>query len=328
MKPYYKAIRAATFRPEREAFVRSVAQLVKDVHAEVGGCVSVRQIYYQAVNAGLVQSGDLGYRKIQDAIRDGREVGWVAWNVIEDRGRSPRKPYVESSVSSALADLARHYRLDRAAGQRFRVEVWLEQAALREVVWPVCSDLGAVLVVCGGFTSYDSLFKASERFRGYASMGQQPIILHLSDLDPSGVTMGASIGSMIGQLLAREPDPDDERIDDEDEPEECDEGCAPSASPVYVQRVGLTLAQAKQYGLLARPLKEGDSRAAAYRERHGDYAYELDGLPADVLQGLVRSAIEPLIDWGQRDLVLQREAVDRATIQELIALGKEEGLLQ
>lgn len=324
MKPYYKAIRAATFRPKREAFVCAVAQLVKDVHTEVGGCVSVRQIYYQAVNAGLVTSGDLGYRKIQDAIRDGRDVGWIAWNVIEDRGRSPRKPYTERNVAQALADLAASYRLDRAAGQRFRVEVWLEQAALRDVVWPVCADLGAVLVVCGGFTSYDSLFKASERFRGYEALGQQPIILHLSDLDPSGVTMGASIGSMIDQLLAREPDEDDDPID---EPEDRAEGCAPSASRVYVQRVGLTLVQARQYGLLARPLKEGDSRAAAYREQHGDYAYELDGLPADVLQGLVRSAIEPLIDWGQRDVVLRQEAVDRATIQELIALGKEEGLL-
>ena len=105
MKPYYKAIRAATFRPKREAFVCAVAQLVKDVHTEVGGCVSVRQIYYQAVNAGLVTSGDLGYRKIQDAIRDGRDVGWIAWNVIEDRGRSPRKPYTERNVAQALADL-------------------------------------------------------------------------------------------------------------------------------------------------------------------------------------------------------------------------------
>ncbi len=57
MKPYYKALRPAAFRPKREAFVRAVADLVKQVHAEVGGCVSVRQIYYQAVNAGLVQSG-------------------------------------------------------------------------------------------------------------------------------------------------------------------------------------------------------------------------------------------------------------------------------
>lgn len=321
MKPYFKAIRAPSFRAKREAFVRAVASLVTATVDAVGGAVTVRQVYYQAVNAGLVQSGDQGYRQIQDAIRDGREVGWVAWNVIEDRGRSPRKPYYEGGVEDALTSLAEHYRLDRAAGQRFRIEVWLEQAALREVVWPVCADLGAVLVVCGGFTSYDSLFKASERFRGYLQLEQQPIILHLSDLDPSGTTMGASIGSLISRLLDDSDDSADDDCPDfdfEDEP----------VSNVYVQRVGLTLQQAQAHGLLPRELKDGDSRAASYRETHGDHAYELDGLPPHVLQQLVREAIEPLIDWSIRGDVIARESRDRKLIAELIDLGRCEGLLQ
>jgi hypothetical protein len=328
MKPYFKAVREPTFRVEREKFVRAVADLVRDTVAQVGGAVTIRQVYYQAVTTGLVESGKQGYRQILDAIGDGREVGWVAWNAIEDRGRAARKPYCETGVERALRDLAESYRLDRSAGQRFRVEVWLEPAALREIVWPVCSDLGAVLVVCGGFTSHDSLFKASERFRGYAALGQQPIILHLSDLDPSGTTMGAAIGDLITRLLVdvpddEEPDEDFDELDDDAD----DATSSGSSTSVYVQRVGLTPKQANEHGLLPRELKDGDSRAAAYRKQYGDFAYELDGLPACVLQRLVREAIEPLIDWSVRGEVLAREQIDRRVISELVELGRTEGLL-
>lgn len=336
LTPYFKAVRPATFRTERGVFVRAVADLVRDTFAQVGGAVSIRQVYYQAVTTGLVESGKQGYRQILSAVGDGREVGWIAWNVIEDRGRQARKPYYESSVARALQDLAESYRLDRSAGQRFRIEVWLEQAALREIVWPVCAELGAVLVVCGGFTSHDSLFKASERFRGYAALGQQPIILHLSDLDPSGTTMGEAIRDLVSKLLVDEPDYSDPDLDvdylvdyrrdyraDYDGPES-----STSAASIYVQRIGLTPAQARAHNLLARELKDGDSRAPAYREQYGDWAYELDGLPAFVLQTIVREAIEPLIDWSVRGEVLAREQVDRRTIAELIELGRGEGLIQ
>jgi hypothetical protein len=299
IEPYYHAIKDITFT-SREPFVRAVAELVESSVAEVGGAVSIRQVYYRAVNAGLVQSGDQGYRQIGAAIKDGRISGLVAWNVIEDRGRAAKKPYHEESVGQALRNLAEHYRLDRAAGQRFRIEVWLEQAALGSILWPVCAELGCLLVVCGGFTSHDSLFKASERQRGYKSLGQQGIILHLSDLDPSGVQMADSIREIVGALSGQE---------------------------IVVQRVGLTKAQALRHRLLARPLKSGDSRAAAYREEHGDVAYELDGLPAYVLQQLVRETVEPMIDWTARGQVLAVEEEDKAKLRELLAIARDEGMI-
>jgi hypothetical protein len=298
-RAHYHAIQTPNFRT-RGDFIRAIADLVESTVREVNGPVSVRQVYYRAVNATLVESGDKGYRDVQGAVKDGRLVGWIAWNVIEDRGRKPMKPYFETSVESALVDLAASYRLDRGIGQRFRVEVWLEQAALRNVVWPVCAELGVPLIVCGGFTSHDSLYMASERQRGYASNGQHGLILHLSDLDPSGVVMADTIREVVGALAEQ---------------------------PITVHRVGLTAAQASDWGLHPRELKEGDSRAAAYREVHGDFAYELDGLPAAVLQSLVREAIEPLIDWSARSEVIARETSDRARLLELIDLARGEDLI-
>ena len=298
-RAYYHKIEDRDFRT-RGPFIEAVAKLVIDTVTEVGGPVSVRQVYYRAVNAGLVESGDKGYGDIQAAIKDGRLIGIVAWNVIEDRGRRPLKPYYENGIADALQNLADHYRLDRAAGQKFRIEVWLEQAALRDVVWPICDEFGVPLIVCGGFTSHDSLFKASERQRGYASAGQYGIILHLTDLDPSGVQMAPTIRDIVGKLAGKE---------------------------ITVHRIGLTPKQAKDHGLLARKLKAGDTRAAAYREEYGDWAYELDGLPAWELQNIVRQSIEPLIDWGSRAEILELETSHRAALLEIIEIAKGEDLI-
>ena len=67
--------------------------------------------------------------------------------------------------------------------------------------------------------------------------------------------------------------------------------------------------------------------AAKFRETHGDVAYELDGLPAAVLQSILRSAIEPLIDWAARDRVLANEDRDRVNLREIIHLAQGEELL-
>src|SRR5690606_23687996 len=124
----------------------------------------------------------------------------------------------------------------------------------------------------------------------------------------SGVRMGSAIASVIERLLDDDFDPEALPEDEDADPDDYDDDlawvCARPAQRVYVQRVGLTIAQARTHGLLARPLKSGDTRAASYRIEHGDYAYELDGLPAAVLQDLVRKAIEPLIDWSERERVI------------------------
>ena len=296
---YYHQIKDLKFR-SRGPFIDAIADLIKALVIEVNGPVSVRQVYYRAINAELIQSGDKGYRAVQGAIRDGRLIGSIAWNVIEDRNRQPLKPYYEKSIESALSHLAANYRLDRWQGQKFRIEVWLEQAALRDVVWPICHELGCVLVVCGGFTSHDSLFRGSERQRGYRGLGQTGIILHLSDLDPSGMQMPETIQDVLSALVDQ---------------------------PVHVQRLGLTATQAARYHLHGRPLKDGDTRAERYRKEHGDLAYELDGLPAIVLQDIVREGIETFIDWGVRDSVLVRELEDQRVIREIIQLAKGEDLL-
>jgi hypothetical protein len=303
--PYYKAIEDKRFTPERAEFIATIAKIVERAFAEVGP-VTVRQVYYRAVNDGVVESGQKAYKSILGAIRDGRVTGRIAWNVIEDRTREPLLPGYNTSIRAALDQLAASFRFDANAGQQFRIEVWLEQAALEAIVWPVCAKLGVPLVTCGGFTSHDSLFRGSERQIHYAGLDQRQIVFVLSDLDPSGVSMPKYIRKMLTEL---------------------------SGEDVHVQRLGLTPQQAEAHGLLGRALKVGradkkdDPRAAAYTEEYGELAYELDGLPAHVLQQLVEDAITPLIDWSARARVDEQSLAARAKIRELIRLGEQEELI-
>lgn len=297
---YYCRVEHKEFRPKRRAFIEKVAELVKAAVDEVG-IVTVRGAYYRAVSCGLVESGDEGYQKMQAAIRDGRAAGLIAWNAIEDRGRQPMLPLYHESPTAAVEALANDFRLDPNAGQPYRIEVWLEQAALTGAVWPVCSELGVPLVTCSGFTSHDSIFKGSERLRHYRkNLRQQPVVLMLSDFDPSGLWMPKYIESLLTRL---------------------------SGDHVPVQRIGLTKAQAVEHQLLGRDLKAKDSRAAAFREEHGDEAYELDGLPAAALQQLVRTNIEPLIDWGMRARVEAQTEECKRVMRALLEMGKEDEIL-
>jgi hypothetical protein len=238
--PYYKAIEDKRFTAERAAFIETIAKIVEHAFAEVGP-VTVRQVYYRAVNGGVVESGQKGYKSILGAIRDGRVTGRIAWNVIEDRTREPLLPGYNTSIRAALEQLAASFRFDANAGQQFRIEVWLEQAALEAVVWPVCAKLGVPLVTCGGFTSHDSLFRGSERQVHYADLDQSRIVFVLSDLDRSLLRPGR----VADRLL---------RFD------RLDADVATSSTPAVPEEIRV---QAIEGGLLAAYLRELNIRCVA-----------------------------------------------------------------
>lgn len=303
-QPVYKKVSDRTFRT-RADFIMRVAQLVHDVVDEVGP-TTIRAIYYRAVMTQLVESGP-GYEEIRKAVADGRDTGLVPWNYIIDRGRDLIRPLYHQQLHEELQRLLENYSADLGAGQRFRIEVWLEQAALEGVVWPVCEEFGVPLMVCGGFISHGALWEGAERQRHYASnLGQHGIILVLSDFDPSGVTMADFIKRRLESL---------------------------SDQHVFVQRVGLTRAQADAHGLIGRALKVGrddkadDSRAASFIDEHGHLAFELDGLPAAVLQQILRSAIVSYIDEQALADARAEADVERRRLKELIKLGEEEEIL-
>ena len=81
----------------------------------------------------------------------------------------------------------------------------------------------------------------------------------------------------------------------------------------------LTAEQVEAYSLPPAPAKRSDSRAAAFIAKHGDRAVELDALPPNVLQDLVREALEENVDKSEWERHQDLEEQDQAELQRIIA---------
>jgi len=88
---------------------------------------------------------------------------------------------------------------------------------------------------------------------------------------------------------------------------------------VTVIRVGLLPEHIRAYTLPSNPSKKADSRTKAFEARFGLESTELDALRPDVLEAMIRVAVEGEIDrdaWAAVELVEQAE---RDSLGELAA---------
>jgi hypothetical protein len=111
---------------------------------------------------------------------------------------------------------------------------------------------------------------AKGRICSALEIGQDVVILHLGDHDPSGLDMTRDLRDRLS-LYARQG--------------------------VDVRRVALNLDQVAAFQPPPNPAKESDKRFDAYRREYGDQCWELDALPPEELAWLTREAIEEHIDW-------------------------------
>lgn len=64
------------------------------------------------------------------------------------------------------------------------------------------------------------------------------------------------------------------------------------------------------------PAKVTDSRAAAYRKRHGDSSWEVDSLDPATFRRLIDSEMRRLIDMERMDRVIAQEKVDKRSLED------------
>jgi hypothetical protein len=126
--------------------------------------------------------------------------------------------------------------------------------------------------------------------RKYLKNGQEPIILHFGDHDPSGLDMTRDIIDRMKVFLA----------------------------DIDVRRLALNMEQVNEYNPPPNPTKLTDSRAHGengYINIYGHESWELDALPPDVLNDLVRTEVEKLRDDDQWQEDVDIENEHRATLR-------------
>lgn len=186
------AYKSINFRGATLDLIATCDQILKDYQAQ-GYDVTLRQLYYQLVSADLIPNKQKEYDRLGSIINDARLAGLIDWRSIVDRTRSLKGLAHWTSPEEILDAVSAQYRIDKWRDQRHRIEVWIEKDALAGVFQRVCNELDVPFFSCRGYTSQSEMWSAAQRLQSYMDNGQEPVILHFGDHDPSGIDMSRDI---------------------------------------------------------------------------------------------------------------------------------------
>lgn len=287
-------------RTFQEATLGVIAQARRftEHYASQGLQLTLRQLYYRFVAADLIPNTERDYKRLGDIVGKARLAGLIDWDAIEDRGRSLGSNPHWTGPDDIVAACADSYRRDTWEGQPTRVEVWVEKQALEAVVARTCRRWDVPWFACKGYTSLSAMWEASERIReAFEDQGQETVILHLGDHDPSGVDMTRDIEERLNDVFQ---------------------------VWVRVERIALNMDQIREYRPPPNPAKLSDSRARSYILRFGRSSWELDALEPAVLDRLIAKHIEAnLQEPERREDLVRLEDDERRLLRDVSARWDE-----
>jgi hypothetical protein len=252
---------------------------------QTGHPMTVRQVFYQAVNHGLIRKTETEYKRtivrlLAEMRRDGElPFGWIA-----DNTRWMRKPRTHASLDGFLTSAAQHYRRALWDDQDDYVEIWLEKDALSGVVYNVTAPWDVPLMVTRGYPSITYLHDAAESIE---AEDKPAYLYYFGDYDPSGVDIPRKVEADLATF-------------------------APGAE-IHFEVVAVTPWQINVWSLPTRPTKQTDTRSKGFA---GD-SVEVDAIPPDTLRQLVSECITGHIDQNVLDLTKRIEASERDILTNL-----------
>jgi hypothetical protein len=277
----FKIIR---FRQATLAQVDEANEIIGE-YRTLGFILTLRQLFYQFVSRAALANTLAEYKRLGRTVTDARRAGRIDWGAIEDRTRNVRRLPTWDDPSEIINACASQYRESLWSRQPYRPEVWIEKDALIGVIEGVSNEFRAPYFSCRGNVSESEMYAAGKRFADHLEQGQVPVVLHLSDHDPNGLDMTRDIRERLA-LFARQE--------------------------IEVRRLALNLDQTA--ALPPNFAKEKDSRYAAYVRQFGRNCWELDALSPDVISGLVRDALEGLIEADAWAEAMASEEENRAVL--------------
>lgn len=307
------------FSPARLELIDQAEAMCSD-YARQGYDLTLRQLYYQFVARGIIPNKDTEYKRLGDIVNDARLAGLIDWRHITDRGRNLQAIQHWNDPADIVRDAGGWWATDRWSTQPTRVECWVEKQALEGVIGGVCNRNDVPYFACKGYTSQSEMWGAAQRIGRHLARGQNVVILHLGDHDPSGIDMTRDIRDRLAMFVKRDearvgiailrrhvaastldPAADDyltegTRILDEEHT---------TWATLTVDRIALNMDQIRQYDPPPNPAKVTDSRYHDYRYHFGDECWELDALEPSVLVALIEDGIT-----DNRDADLWDEATD------------------
>jgi hypothetical protein len=241
--------------------------------------MTVRQVFYRAVSAGLVAKTETEYKAtVGRLLVEMRRQGEMPFGWLVDNTRWMRKPSTHTSLDGFLASAARHYRRALWDHQDVYVEVWLEKDALAGVLYDVTEVWDVPLMVTRGYPSIAFLQSAAEAIQ---AEGKPAFLHYFGDWDPSGVDIPRAVEQDL-------------------------RGFAPGAE-IHFERRAVNPGQIALWGLPTRPTKRTDTRSRSFEGE----SVEVDAIPPSTLRELVDECIQRHVDPDVLELTLRVEREER-----------------
>ena len=244
----------------------------------------------------LIQNKQSEYKRLGGIISDARLAGLVDWEAIEDRTRNLQMNYHNTDPGQAVQDSLDQFLLNKWLDQPYRPEIWIEKEALTGVIGQICRSLDVPFFACKGYTSQSEMWRAAERFYSYIEDGQQPVIIHLGDHDPSGIDMTRDINDRHNIFISKYT------LD----------------ASVKIVRIALNYDQVEEYNPPPNPAKLTDTRADKYVKEYGDSSWELDALEPRVIRDLIRDTVDEFIDHDLMQATKDQETEYRKVLENVV----------
>jgi hypothetical protein len=277
------------FRRDKICLIDKINEVIRNYMAQ-GYSLTLRQVYYQLVARAIIENNEKSYKNIGNLISDARLAGLIDWNAIEDRTRNMRGNSHWSTPGNIIDSAAYSYHLDHWKGQKNYVEVWVEKDALVGIVGQICEELDVNYFSCRGYVSQSEMWSAAQRLKRRQDQGQEVVLLHLGDHDPSGKDMSRDIQDRL-------------RIFE--------------TYNVEFHRLALNMNQIEKYNPPPNPAKLTDSRANKYINEFGYDSWELDALEPQVISDLIDTNVKKYRNDKLYKDMLKQEKKEKSLLSDI-----------
>jgi hypothetical protein len=263
-----------------------------------------RQIHYALLNdPPLVHAKKPGstyrntlkcYKSLCDLVTRARLDGSIPFHAIEDPTRPVRVWKFHANVGSFIRhemdQFLKGYYRDLQQSQPNHIEIVGEKNTIDSIIRPVAEEFCIPMTIGRGYCSLPPRQAMADRYED--SGKDKLIILVLSDFDPEGEDIVHSFARSLR---------DDFDVFD-----------------VAAVKVALTADQVRQMRLPPRmKAKQSSSRYGKFVQRHGEDVFELEAVPPERLQALLRQSIDSVLDIQAYNAEIDAKKHDAAQLESI-----------
>src|ERR1700675_2950962 len=162
--------------------------------------LTLRQIYYAAVTAGILESSDKGYQKIKRVLIDARKAGTFLYEAMVDGLREAQRTTAWKSVADR-AESAKFIHLDPWQNQLVIPEIVLEKDAILRLIEDECTEQDVTIRTFRGDPSLSFLYSTAKDYAALLRAGNWVSVGYLGDHDPSGLNIGRAAERGVREIL-------------------------------------------------------------------------------------------------------------------------------